>query len=193
MQYQVHQTAIVDEGANIGNGTKIWHFSHVSGKAEIGENCVLGQNVFIGNRVKIGDNCKIQNNVSIYDNVFLGNNVFCGPSMVFTNVMNPRCEVVRKDEYRDTIVENGVTFGANCTIVCGIKVAKYTFVGAGSVVIRDTKSFALMVGNPARQIGWMSRYGEKIPLPISGYGLWTCPNFGDIYTLNGEILTCDRE
>ncbi|WP_373707026.1 acyltransferase, partial [Neisseria dentiae] len=153
--YTVHPSAIVDEGAKIGAGSRIWHFVHICGGAEIGENCSFGQNVFVGNRVKIGDNCKIQNNVSVYDNVYLEEGVFCGPSMVFTNVYNPRSLIERKSEYRDTLVKKGATLGANCTIVCGVTIGRFAFVGAGAVVNKDVPDYALMVGVPARQIGWM--------------------------------------
>lgn len=180
---QIHETAIVDEGAQLGEGTRVWHWAHVCGGAEIGERCSLGQNVFVGNRVRIGNNVKIQNNVSVYDNVYLEDDVFCGPSMVFTNVYNPRSAVSRKDEYRDTFVNRGATLGANCTIVCGTEVGEYAFVGAGSVVNRDVPAYALMVGVPAKQIGWMSRFGERLDLPLEGHGQAQCPHTGDRYEL----------
>ncbi|WP_133126945.1 DapH/DapD/GlmU-related protein [Legionella nagasakiensis] len=181
--YQVHETAIIDDGAQIGNDTRIWHWVHVSGGARIGERCSLGQNVYIGNRVVIGNNVKIQNNVSVYDNVTLEDNVFCGPSMVFTNVYNPRSAVSRKDEYRNTLIKHGATLGANCTIVCGVTIGKYAFIGAGAVVNRDVPDFALMVGVPARQIGWMSRYGTQLEfrLQADGTQLAQCEHTGDIY------------
>ena len=189
MNYTKHETAIVDEGAQIGEGTRVWHWVHVCGKAVIGSKCSLGQNVFIGNAVIIGSNVKIQNNVSVYDNVTLEDDVFCGPSMVFTNVYNPRSAVTRKDEYRDTLVKRGATLGANCTIVCGVTIGEYAFVGAGSVINKDVPAFALMVGVPAKQIGWMSRYGERIDLPVKGDGDYSCPNTGDIYVLkNGNLF-----
>lgn len=193
MAAQIHATAIVDEGAVVGDGTRIWHWVHVSTGAVIGARCSLGQNVFVGNRVRIGDNVKIQNNVSVYDNVTLEDDVFCGPSMVFTNVYNPRSAVTRKDEYRDTIVRRGATLGANCTIVCGNEIGEYAFIGAGSVVNRPVPAFALMVGVPARQVGWMSRFGEKLPLPVKGSGEATCPHTGDRYVLdaNGCRLVTD--
>jgi UDP-2-acetamido-3-amino-2,3-dideoxy-glucuronate N-acetyltransferase len=191
--YTVHPTAIVDDGAQIGAGTRIWHWVHVSGGAVIGERCSFGQNVFVGNRVKVGDNCKVQNNVSIYDNVTLEDDVFCGPSMVFTNVYNPRSAVSRKDEYRDTLVRRGATLGANCTIVCGVTVGAHAFVGAGAVVHRDVPDHALMVGVPARQVGWMSRYGERVPLPLEGEGEWTCPHLGHRYILRGGTLAVAGE
>lgn len=158
----VHESAYVDDGAQVGDGTRIWHFVHVSGGAKIGESCSIGQNVFVGNRVVIGDNVKIQNNVSVFDAVTLEDGVFCGPSMVFTNVYNPRAEVERKDEYRETLIKRGATLGANCTIVCGVTVGEFAFVGAATLINRDVPPFALMVGVPARRIGWMSHAGEKL-------------------------------
>jgi len=187
MTTQIHSSAIVDEGAQIGDGTRIWHWVHVSSKAVIGRGCSLGQNVYIGNKVVIGDNVKIQNNVSVYDNVTLEDDVFCGPSMVFTNVYNPRSAVSRKDEYRDTLVRRGATLGANCTIVCGVTIGEYAFVGAGSVVNRDLPAFALVVGVPARQIGWMSRFGERLDLPLSGDARAECSRTGDRYELRDGI------
>ena len=186
---RIHPTAIVDEGARIGAGSRIWHWVHVCGGAVIGRDCSLGQNVFIGNRVRIGDNVKIQNNVSVYDNVTLEDDVFCGPSMVFTNVYNPRSAVSRKDEYRDTLVRQGATLGANCTVVCGITVGRHAFVAAGAVVNRDVPAFALVAGVPARRIGWMSRYGERLPLPLEGDGEAVCEHTGDRYLLRDGICT----
>lgn len=188
VNYTVHPSAIVDEGAQIGDGSRVWHFVHVCGGARIGRNVSLGQNVFVGNRVIIGDNCKIQNNVSVYDNVTLEEGVFCGPSMVFTNVYNPRSLVERKSEYRDTLVKRGATLGANCTIVCGLTVGEFAFVGAGAVVNRDVPPYALMVGVPARQVGWMSEYGERLPLPVEGRGEYTCAHTGARYSLVGNCL-----
>ena len=185
----IHSTALVDEGATIGAASRIWHWVHVCAGAVIGERCSFGQNVFVGNKVRIGNNVKIQNNVSVYDNVTLEDDVFCGPSMVFTNVYNPRSAVSRKDEYRTTVVEQGATLGANCTIVCGTQIGHHAFVGAGAVVNRDVKPFALMVGVPAQQIGWMSAYGERVELPLEGQGTWTCPHTGDHYQLEGEWLS----
>jgi UDP-2-acetamido-3-amino-2,3-dideoxy-glucuronate N-acetyltransferase len=188
MSISIHPTAIVDEGAQIGKGSRIWHWVHVCGGARIGEDVSLGQNVFVGNEVVIGDRCKIQNNVSIYDNVTLEEGVFCGPSMVFTNVYNPRALIGRKSEYRDTLVKRGATLGANSTIVCGITVGEFAFIGAGAVVNKDVEPYALMVGVPARQIGWMSEFGEQIPLPIKGQGQYRCPHTGQCYELAGEHL-----
>lgn len=189
MSISVHSSAIVDDGAQIGDGSRIWHFVHVCGGAQIGKGVSLGQNVFVGNKVVIGDRCKVQNNVSVYDNVTLDEGVFCGPSMVFTNVYNPRSLIERKDEYRDTLVKRGATLGANCTIVCGVTVGAFAFVGAGAVVQRDVPDFALMVGVPARQIGWMSAYGERLDLPVKGCGTAICPNTGDRYVLDGQKVT----
>ena len=183
-----HESAIVDEGATIGEGTKIWHFSHVCSGAVIGNACSLGQNVFVGNQVVIGNNCKIQNNVSVYDNVTLEDDVFCGPSMVFTNVYNPRSAVSRKNEYRDTLVGQGATLGANCTIVCGVMIGRYAFIGAGAVVNKDVPDYALMVGVPACQIGWMSEYGEQLDLPLSGHEEAQCPHTQQRYRLNERKL-----
>jgi len=184
----VHPSAIVDQGATIGAGSRVWHFVHICAQAVIGERCSFGQNVFVGNRVRIGDNCKVQNNVSIYDNVYLEDDVFCGPSMVFTNVYNPRSVVTRKDEYRDTNVRRGATLGANCTIVCGVTVGRNAFVAAGAVVNRDVPDFALVAGVPARQIGWMSAFGERIPLPLEGSGSYRCPHTGSCYELRDGRL-----
>ena len=180
----IHASAIVDAGAQIGEGTRVWHWTHVSAGARIGRNCSLGQNVYVASRVVIGDNVKIQNNVSVYDEVTLEDHVFCGPSMVFTNVVNPRSEISRKSAYQKTLVRRGATLGANCTIVCGITIGQYAFVGAGAVVNRDVPDFALMVGVPARQIGWMSRYGEQLKLPLKGKGQATCPHTGERYRLS---------
>ena len=162
MKYMAHSSAIIDSGAQIGDNTNIWHFTHVCSGAQIGANCSLGQNVFIGNDVKIGKNCKIQNNVSIYDAVYLEDNVFCGPSMVFTNVYNPRSHVVRKHEYRKTLVKTGATIGANATIVCGVTIGEYAFIGAGAVIKADVEPYAIMVGVPARKIGYMCECGVAL-------------------------------
>lgn len=189
MDYKVHETAIVDEGAQIGSGSRVWQWVHICGGAKIGSDVSLGQNVFVGNKAVVGDRCKIQNNVSVYDNVYLEEGVFCGPSMVFTNVFNPRSLIERKDEYKDTFVKKGATLGANCTIVCGITVGAYAFVGAGAVVNKDVPPYALMVGVPARQIGWMSEYGEKLDLPLTGNTQTTCGHTGQKYQLKGSKVT----
>jgi UDP-2-acetamido-3-amino-2,3-dideoxy-glucuronate N-acetyltransferase len=186
--YFQHESAVVDDGATIGAGSRVWHFAHVCAGATIGAGVSLGQGVFVGNRVSIGDRCKVQNNVSVYDNVTLEEGVFCGPSMVFTNVYNPRALIERKDEYRDTLVKRGATLGANCTIVCGITVGAHAFIAAGAVVTKDVPDFALMVGVPGRQIGWMSAYGEQLDLPLSGDGETTCPHTGDHYRRDGGVL-----
>ncbi|WP_334471924.1 acyltransferase [Arsenophonus sp. PmNCSU2021_1] len=183
MSYYQHPSAIIDEGAQIGNGTRVWHFVHVCGGAVIGENVSLGQNVFVGNRVIIGNYCKIQNNVSVYDNVILEEGVFCGPSMVFTNVYNPRSLIERKDQYQNTLIKKGATLGANCTIVCGITIGKFAFIGGGAVVNKDVSDYALMVGVPAKQIGWMSEFGEQLELPLNGDAETICPHTGNKYRL----------
>lgn len=183
MSVTIHQTAIVDEGAQIGEGSRVWHWVHISAGAKIGRDCSFGQNVFVGSKVTIGNNCKVQNNVSLYDNVTLEDDVFCGPSMVFTNVYNPRSAVSRKDEYRRTLVKRGVTLGANCTVVCGTTLGEFAFVAAGAVVNRDVKPYALMAGVPAKQIGWMSQFGERLELPLTGIGEALCPHTGLRYVL----------
>jgi UDP-2-acetamido-3-amino-2,3-dideoxy-glucuronate N-acetyltransferase len=190
MATSIHPSAIVDAGAQIGEGSRIWHWVHVCGGARIGAGCSLGQNVFVGDRVRIGNNVKIQNNVSVYDGVEIEDDVFCGPSMVFTNVYNPRSAVSRKDQYRGTRVRRGATLGANCTIVCGTVVGEYAFVAAGAVVNRDVKSFALVAGVPARQVGWMSRFGERLDLPLTGDAAATCPHTGDLYRLTDGQCIC---
>lgn len=189
MSFYQHETAIVDDGAQIGEDSRVWHFVHVCGGAKIGKGVSLGQNVFVGNRVVIGDHCKVQNNVSVYDNVVLEEGVFCGPSMVFTNVYNPRSLIERKDQYRDTLVKKGATLGANCTIVCGVTIGAYAFVGAGAVVNKDVPAYALMVGVPAKQIGWMSEFGEQLDLPLHGLAQVTCSHTGAVYQLDGTTLT----
>lgn len=190
MSVFIHPSAIVDEGATLGEGSRVWHFVHVSAQAVIGRGVSLGQNVFVGNRVTIGDDCKIQNNVSVYDNVTLEDGVFCGPSMVFTNVYNPRSFVERKNEYRNTLVRQGATLGANCTIVCGVEIGAFAFVGAGAVVNRSVPDFALVLGVPAKQVGWMSKYGEQIPLPVDGQGSYVCPHTGERYVLSNGVMEC---
>ncbi|MCA0177901.1 MAG: N-acetyltransferase [Proteobacteria bacterium] len=187
----IHPTAIVDAGAQLGEDCRVWHWVHISAGARAGKGCSFGQNVYVGHDVVIGDRVKIQNNVSVYDAVTLEDDVFCGPSMVFTNVHNPRAAVVRKSEYRRTLVRQGATLGANCTIVCGVSIGRYAFVGAGAVVTHDVPDFALMAGVPARQIGWMSRHGERLPLPLEGDGEATCPHTGERYRLQGGHLTCE--
>lgn len=189
MSFYQHETAIVDDGAQIGDDSRVWHFVHICGGAKIGKGVSLGQNVFVGNRVVIGDHCKVQNNVSVYDNVFLEEGVFCGPSMVFTNVYNPRSLIERKDQYRDTLVKKGATLGANCTIVCGVTIGAYAFVGAGAVVNKDVPAYALMVGVPAKQIGWMSEFGEQLDLPLQGQAQAICSHTGAVYKLDGTTLT----
>lgn len=191
MAVTIHSSAIVDDGAKIGDGSRVWHFAHICAGARIGEGCSFGQNVFVGNDVTIGNNVKVQNNVSIYDAVHLEDDVFCGPSMVFTNVYNPRSAVTRKDEYRVTRVKRGVTLGANSTIVCGVTVGEYAFVAAGAVVNRDVKPYALMAGVPARQIGWMSQHGERLDLPLDGNAVASCPITGKAYKLAGTNLAVE--
>jgi UDP-2-acetamido-3-amino-2,3-dideoxy-glucuronate N-acetyltransferase len=186
LNISIHPSAIVDDGAQIGEGSRVWHFVHISGGARIGKSVSLGQNVFVANDVVIGDFCKIQNNVSIYDAVRLDDGVFCGPSVVFTNVYNPRALIERKTEYRGTWVKTGASLGANSTIVCGVTIGEYAFIGAGAVVNKDVKPYALMVGVPARQIGWMSAYGEQIGLLTKER--YTCPHTGQIYELKDEQL-----
>lgn len=186
--YTLHPSAIIDDGAQIGEGSRVWHFVHVCGGACIGKGVSLGQNVFVGNKVVIGDHCKIQNNVSVYDNVMLEEGVFCGPSMVFTNVYNPRALVERKNEYRNTLIRKGATLGANCTIVCGVTIGEYALVGAGALVNKDVAAYALVVGVPARQIGWMSEFGERLPLPCEGQDEAVCQHTGVLYVLDGSQL-----
>jgi UDP-2-acetamido-3-amino-2,3-dideoxy-glucuronate N-acetyltransferase len=180
-EYFAHETAVVDEKCKIGKGTKIWHFSHIMSGSEIGENCNIGQNVVISPGVKLGRNVKVQNNVSIYTGVICEDDVFLGPSMVFTNIVNPRSAVIRKDSYVSTIVEKGATVGANSTIVCGHRIGMYAFIGAGAVVTREVKPYALVVGNPARQTGWMSEYGHKLKFDDTGVAI--CPESGEKYRI----------
>ncbi|MEM7038223.1 MAG: acyltransferase [Bacteroidota bacterium] len=185
-EFFAHETAVIDDPVKIGKGTKIWHFSHIMPNAEIGEGCNLGQNVFVGSNVKLGNNCKVQNNVSIYTGVICEDDVFLGPSMVFTNVVNPRSGVIRKSEYKQTYLEYGVSVGANATIVCGARLGKFAFVGAGAVITKDVPSYALMAGVPARQIGWMSEYGERLEFNPAGEAI--CPGSNEKYILeNNEV------
>ncbi|OYY17349.1 MAG: N-acetyltransferase [Burkholderiales bacterium 35-55-47] len=186
----IHPTAIVDEGAVIGPETRIWHYTHICGGAKIGKHCSFGQNVFVGNDVTIGNNVKVQNNVSIYDAVHLEDDVFCGPSMVFTNVYNPRSAVIRKNEYRVTLIKKGATLGANSTIICGVTVGEYAFVAAGAVINRDVKPYALMAGVPASQLGWISQYGDRLDLPLAGSGSAICSHTGMHYVLENGNCSC---
>jgi len=188
MAITIHETAIVDEGAQIGDGTRVWHWVHICSGAKIGKDCSFGQNVFVSNDVQIGNNVKVQNNVSVYDAVTIEDDVFCGPSMVFTNVYNPRSAVMRKDEYRRTLVKKGATIGANATIVCGVTIGKYAFVAAGAVINRDVSPYALMAGVPAKHVGWMSEFGKRLDLPLSGNSQLVCPHSGDVYVLSGNEL-----
>lgn len=186
--YFVHESSYVDEPSTIGDGSKIWHFSHILKGVTIGRKCNIGQNVVIGPNVKIGDNCKIQNNVSVYEGVELEDSVFCGPSMVFTNVFNPRSEVVRKDEYRKTLVKKGASIGANATVICGSTIGEYAFIGAGSVVTRDVPAYALVMGNPARRAGWMCRCGEKLGKMSQGETT-TCAACGVRYDVASDRIS----
>ena len=188
MDFFKHETAIIDPGAEIGDNTKIWHWCHICAAAVIGSNCSLGQNVYVANGVQIGSGVKIQNNVSVYEGVVLEDDVFCGPSVVFTNVYNPRAFIERKQEYKKTLVKKGATLGANCTIVCGVTIGKYAFVAAGAVINSDVPDFALYAGVPGRQKGWMSRFGEQIPLPLSGDGSFDCSASGEKYVLKENFL-----
>ena len=188
----IEDSAIVDKGATIGANTKIWHWVHICSGAKIGKKCSFGQNVFISNEVKIGDNVKVQNNVSIYDQVTIQSNVFCGPSVVFTNVKNPRSKIIRKKEYKETLVMNGATLGANCTIICGVSIGKHAFIAAGSVVTKNVKSYALVKGIPARQVGWISEFGDNIPLPLEGEGSWTCQKMNIKYSLKQSEIYSEK-
>jgi UDP-2-acetamido-3-amino-2,3-dideoxy-glucuronate N-acetyltransferase len=190
-EYFAHETAVIDEGTKIGKGTKIWHFTHIMTGSEIGENCNIGQNVVISPGVKLGRNVKVQNNVSIYTGVVCDDDVFLGPSMVFTNIINPRSAIIRKDSYISTIVEKGASIGANSTIICGNRIGKYSFIGAGAVVTKEVKPYALVVGNPARQTGWMSEYGQK--LRFDDKGLATCPESGEKYRIQeGNVIKVNQ-
>ncbi len=186
-EFFAHETAVIDEGCKIGAGTKIWHFSHIMTGAEIGENCNIGQNVVISPKVKLGKNVKVQNNVSIYTGVICNDDVFLGPSMVFTNIINPRSQIVRKDSYKTTIVEKGASIGANATIICGNIIGRFAFVGAGAVVTRNVRPYALVIGNPARQTGWMSEYGHKLKFDAQGYAV--CPESLERYRLENNVVT----
>jgi UDP-2-acetamido-3-amino-2,3-dideoxy-glucuronate N-acetyltransferase len=190
-EYFAHETAVIDQGCKIGRGTKIWHFSHIMTGSEIGENCNIGQNVVISPGVKLGRNVKVQNNVSIYTGVVCDDDVFLGPSMVFTNIVNPRSAVIRKDSYVSTIVEKGASIGANSTIICGNRIGRYSFIGAGAVVTKDVKPYALVVGNPARQTGWMSEYGHRLEFDEKGFA--TCPESGEKYRIqDGNVLKVNQ-
>lgn len=178
----IHETAIIDEGAKIGAGTKIWHFSHIMSSAEVGKNCIFGQNVFVGNKVRIGSNVKVQNNVSVYEGVVCEDDVFIGPSVVFTNVVNPRSTINRKNDFKPTLIKKGATIGANSTIVCGVTLGEYCFIGAGAVVTKDVKPFALLLGVPAQQEGWVSRNGAVLKDNL------VCPETGEMYKLAGDLL-----
>ncbi|MCX6326109.1 MAG: DapH/DapD/GlmU-related protein [Bacteroidia bacterium] len=186
-EYFAHETAVIDEGCKIGKGTKIWHFSHIMTGSEIGENCNIGQNVVILPGVKLGNNVKVQNNVSIYTGVICDDDVFLGPSMVFTNVINPRSAIIRKDSYLETIVERGASIGANSTIVCGNIIGRYAFIGAGAVVTKDVKPYALVVGNPARQTGWMSEFGHKLIFDSAGFAF--CPESNERYRIENGVVS----
>jgi UDP-2-acetamido-3-amino-2,3-dideoxy-glucuronate N-acetyltransferase len=189
LDYWAHETSIIDDGAQIGAGSVVWQWVHICGGAKIGRSVSLGQNVFVSNKVVIGNKCKIQNNVSVYDNVYLEEGVFCGPSMVFTNVYNPRALIERKDDYLDTFVKKGATLGANCTIICGVTIGEFAFVGAGAVINKDVPAYALMVGVPAKQIGWISEYGKKLDLPVLGSSEDTCKYTGQKYRLKDGRLS----
>jgi UDP-2-acetamido-3-amino-2,3-dideoxy-glucuronate N-acetyltransferase len=192
MRYFKHKSVVIDKPVSIGDGTKIWHFSHISENAQIGKNVVIGQNVFVGKGVVIGNGCKIQNNVSVYEGVTLEDNVFVGPSVVFTNVNNPRSEIVKKNEYRKTLVKRGATLGANCTIICGVTIGEFAFIGAGAVVSKNVPFYVLMVGVPARQVGWMSEYGEKLDLPLRGNAKTICKRTNQKYKLrNNQVSLID--
>ena len=186
-EYFAHETAVIDDGCKIGKGTKIWHFSHIMAGSEIGENCNVGQNVVVSPGVKLGNNVKVQNNVSIYTGVICDDDVFLGPSMVFTNVINPRSAIIRKDQYLKTLVERGASIGANSTIVCGNIIGKYAFIGAGAVVTKDVRPYALVVGNPARQTGWISEFGHKLIFDNNGFAF--CPESSDRYCLENGVVS----
>ncbi len=188
----IHESSYVDSDVEIGEGTKIWFFSHILNNTKIGKKCSLGQNVSVGPNVEIGSNVKIQNNVSVYEGVTLKDNVFCGPSCVFTNVINPRSSVERKDEFKKTIVFEGASIGANSTIICGNNIGEYALIAAGSVVTKEVKPYSVVMGSPAKQTGWITKFGTKIDLPLKGSGTFTCSNSGEIYTLKGDSLEVSR-
>jgi len=186
-EFFAHETAVIDEGCTIGKGTKIWHFSHIMKDSVIGEKCNIGQNVVVSPGVRLGNNVKVQNNVSIYTGVICEDDVFLGPSMVFTNIINPRSAVIRRDLYVKTMVRRGASIGANATIICGNEIGEYSLIGAGAVITKDVKPFALVVGNPGRQTGWVSEYGHKLSFSSDGTAL--CPESGQKYRLSGERVT----
>jgi UDP-2-acetamido-3-amino-2,3-dideoxy-glucuronate N-acetyltransferase len=188
----IHETAIVDDGALIGEDSKVWHFVHISSGAKIGQRVSIGQNVYVASDVEIGSDCKIQNNVSVYDSVIIEDGVFCGPSMVFTNVYNPRSLIERKHEYRKTLVKKGATIGANATIVCGVTIGKSSFIGAGALINKDVPDYALIVGVPGKQIGWMNEFGERIPLPLFGEGEFICKQSQKKYILSNTTLSMEE-
>ena len=188
----IHESSYIDTDVKLGSNLKIWHFCHIMSGSIIGDKCILGQNVMIGPNVKIGAGCKIQNNVSIYDNVTLQDNVFCGPSVVFTNVRNPRSAIQRKNEYKNTLVKKGVSLGANSTIICGISIGENAFVAAGAVVTKNVKAYALVMGVPARQVGWISEFGDRIPLPLEGNGTWTCQKMNIKYSLKQSEIFAEK-
>lgn len=192
MNYFAHETAVIDDGCSIGEGCKIWHFSHIMPDCKIGKSCNIGQNVVVSPKVILGDNVKVQNNVSIYTGVICEDDVFLGPSMVFTNVINPRSAVIRREEYKTTIVRKGSSIGANATIVCGVELGKFCFIGAGTVVTKDVPPYALIVGNPGKQVGWMSEFGHKLKFDLTGNA--TCPESGDKYVLEkGKVFKVTKE
>ena len=193
MNNKIHNTAIIDTGAKIGKNTYIWHWSHICSDANIGNDCTIGQNVYVAKNVLIGNNCKIQNNVSLYEGVILEDNIFCGPSVVFTNVINPRTIVNRKNEFKQTLIKTGSSLGANCTILPGIKLEKFSFIGAGAVVTKNTKAYGLYVGNPAKQVGWISREGYKLNLPMEGSGKIICDISGNNYYVNNGFCYNDKD
>ncbi|MUP38371.1 acyltransferase [Labilibaculum euxinus] len=184
--YFAHESAVIDEDCRIGQGTKIWHFSHVMSGCTIGPNCNLGQNVLVAKGVILGENVKVQNNVSLYTGVICEDNVFLGPSMVFTNVINPRSAIIRKNDYKETIIRKGASIGANATIICGTEIGKYAFVGAGAVVTKSVKDYALVVGNPSKQIGWVSEYGHRLNFDENGFA--TCRESGQEYLIKDEMV-----